>query len=224
MSTAKGQVVELFLGNGLRQTRIVCPENLIPSAGQYLLASDASDSPLSVSLFYTDSSSGGFITTSSLPPSWNPGQEIYLRGPLGQGFALPVSARKVVLIALDDSLVRLYGLIAPALKQDAAVVLVCDVDTEGLPDEVEVQPLSALEEVLKWADYAAFDAERGNLHGLRERLGGGKQASLKCEAQVFIHVPVPCGGIADCGVCSVMLKSGWKLACKDGLVFDLREI
>ncbi len=131
-----------------------------------------------------------------------------------------MSARKVALVAFDDSPVRLYGLIARALKQGAAVVLVCDVDAEGLPDDVEIQPLSALDDVLKWADYTAFDVERENLFGLRERLGGQNQMSLKSEAQVFIHTPVPCGGIAECGVCSVVLKSGWKLACRDGLVFD----
>jgi hypothetical protein len=222
--TGKGQVVELFLGNGLRQARIACPTNLIPSMGQYLLAGSASTDPLPVPLFYTDSSSLGFITASPIPVSWNPGQEIYLRGPFGRGFSLPTSARKVALIAFDDSFVRLYGLISQALKQGAAVVLVCDMETDGLPNEVEIQPLTALDDILQWADYAAFDVERENLHGLRERLGGQNQMSLKGEAQVFIHAPVPCGGIAECGVCSVVLKSGWRLACKDGLVFDLREI
>jgi hypothetical protein len=224
MHTGKGQVVELILQNGFRHLRISCAANLIPSAGQYVLAGSASNDPLPVPLFYTDSSSEGFITASPVPASWNPGQEISLRGPLGRGFTLPVSARKVALVAFDDSPVRLYGLIARSLKQGAAVVLVCDVDAEGLPDDVEIQPLSALDDVLKWADYTAFDVERENLFGLRERLGGQNQMSLKSEAQVFIHTPVPCGGIAECGVCSVVLKSGWKLACRDGLVFDLREI
>lgn len=224
MHTGKGQIVELLLQNGFRQARISCPVNLIPASGQYLLASDASDSPLPVPVYYTDSSSEGFITASPMPASWNPGQKIYLRGPLGHGFALPASARKVALVAFDDSFVRLYGLISQALKQGAAVVLVCDADGEGLPDEVEIQPLSALDEVLQWADYAAFDVERESLPGLRERLGGQNHLSLKSEAQVFIHAPVPCGGIAECGVCSVVLKSGWKLACKEGPVFDWMEV
>jgi hypothetical protein len=35
---------------------------------------------------------------------------------------------------------------------------------------------------------------------------------------------MPCAGLADCGVCAVELRRGWKLACKDGPVFDLRDI
>jgi len=111
-------------------------------------------------------------------------------------------------------------LISQALKQGAAVVLVCDVDAHALPDEVEVQPLSSLEDVMQWADYVAFDVGRENLPGLRERLGRQSQMSLKSEAQVLVHAPMPCGGVAECGVCSVMLRSGSKLICKDGPVFD----
>jgi len=224
MNTNKGQVAELLLQNGFRQVRISCATNLIPSAGQYLLAGSASTDPLPVPLFYTDSSPEGFMTSLPMPFSWNPGQEIYLRGPLGHGFTLPISAGKVALIAFGGSFVRLNALIAQSLKQGAAVVLVCDMDAPGLPDDVEVQPLSALEDVTQWADYVAFDVERGNLPGLRERFGGQSQTSLKSVAHVLIHAPMPCGGVAECGVCSVLLKSGWKLTCKDGPVFDLREI
>ncbi len=224
MHTGTGQVVELILQNGFTHVRISCPESLIPAPGQYLLAGSASTDPLPVTLFYTDFSSEGFLSASTLPAGWHPGQKIYLRGPLGHGFVLPLSARKVALVAFDHSLVRLYGLISQALKQAAAVGLVCDMEVEGLPHDVEVQPLSVLDEVIQWADYIAFEVERESLSGLRQRLSGQDQLSLKNEAQIFIHTPVPCGGIADCGVCSVVLKSGWKLACKDGPVFDWREI
>jgi dihydroorotate dehydrogenase electron transfer subunit len=224
MHTAKGQVVELTLENGLRHARISCSANLIPSPGQYLLASDASDSPLPVPIFYTNSAPQGFIAAAPLPDSWNPGHEIYLRGPLGRGFTLPLSARKVGLVAFDDAPSRLGGLIALALKQEAAVVLVCDFAIDTLPDDVEVQPMSALIEILEWADYLAFDVARENLSGLRESLGSMKQAWAWKEAQVLIRTPMPCGGVADCGICAVTLKPGWKMACKDGPVFDLDEI
>jgi hypothetical protein len=224
MHTAKGQVIELILENGLRHARISCPENLIPASGQYLLASDASDSPLPVSIFYTDSAPQGFIASAPVPDSWTPGMEVYLRGPLGRGFLLPVSARKVGLIAFDDSPSRLRGLIAPALKQDAAIVLVTDFDSDSMHDEVEVQPSSALADIVEWADYLAFDVARENLFELKESLGSMKQARAGKEAQVLIRTPMPCGGVADCGVCAVTLKSGWEFACKDGPVFALKEI
>jgi dihydroorotate dehydrogenase electron transfer subunit len=221
MKSGKGQIIEIYLDAG---AQIICTPELIPAPGQYLLASDASDAPLPVPLFYTESASEGFIVAPSIPESWMPGMQIFLRGPLGRGFAVPASARKIALIALDDEPVRLRGLIKPALKQGAAVVLVSDFALDNLSDEVEAQPLSALQDVMAWADYAAFDVARVNLFELRERLRVLKQAQAACEAQVLIRTAVPCGGVADCGVCGVSLKSGWLLACKDGPVFDVREI
>ena len=79
-----------------------CPPNLIPSPGQYLLAGDGSDSPLPVPLFHTDSAPQGFLAAAPVPDWWHPGLELSLRGPLGRGFTLPVSARKVGLIAFDE--------------------------------------------------------------------------------------------------------------------------
>jgi dihydroorotate dehydrogenase electron transfer subunit len=150
--------------------------------------------------------------------------DLYLRGPLGRGFSLPVAARKVALIAFDDAPSRLRGLIAPALKQGAAVVLVTDFDSDSLHDEVEVQPISALDEVVDWADYIAFDAARESLPELRECLRRMKQAWVGKDAQVLIRTPMPCGGIAECGVCAVTVKSGWEMACKDGPVFELNKL
>jgi NAD(P)H-flavin reductase len=187
MHTGKGQVLELILEDGIRHVRISCPSNLIPSPGQYLLASDGSNAPLPVPLFYTDSAPQGgsmatpasagsstwrhFIAAGVIPGSWNPGTELQLRGPLGRGFDLPLSARKVGLVAFDVSPARLTGLIQPALKQDAGVVIVCDSNPGHLPEEVEVQPMSALHEIVEWSDYLAFDVEREKLNQLRERLG-----------------------------------------------------
>jgi dihydroorotate dehydrogenase electron transfer subunit len=103
-------------------------------------------------------------------------------------------------------------------------VLVCSSAPDNLPDDVEVQPLSALRDVLEWADYLAFDIARENLNSLREQLGNLAHLAAVNAAQVLIRTPVPCGGIADCGVCAVTLKSEWKLACKDGPVFDWGEL
>ena len=221
MKTGKGQIFEIYLDAG---ARIVCSPELIPAPGQYLLASDASDSVLPVPLFYTDSAPEGFTASPSIPHLWMSGMQIFLRGPLGRGFSIPVSARKIALVAFDDVPSRLRGLIRPALKQGAAVVVVSDFPVGELSDDVEVQPSAALHEVLAWADYAAFDAARENLFGLKEKLGLMKQVSASVEAQILIRTAMPCGGVADCAVCAVSLKSGWQMACKDGPVFDLREI
>lgn len=224
MHTGKGRVVEIILEDGCLYVQVACPENLIPAPGQYLLASDASDSPLPVPIFYTDIAPESFIASMSANVKWKPGDILFLRGPLGRGFAVPLSTRKIGLIAFDDSSVRLRGLIQPALKRGASVVLLCASSVDHLPDEVEVQPLSALDDVLKWADYIAVDVTRENLPELKERLRGNTQLSAWHEAQVLVHTQMPCGAVAECGVCAVITKSSWKLACKDGPVFDLKEL
>ena len=225
MYTGTGQVVELKLENGIRQARITCAANLIPSPGQFVLAGTASQpDPLPDALFSTESVLDGFITCAPIPESWAPGTVITVRGPLGHGFAFPASSQKVALVAFDDSPSRLKALMQISLKQGAAVVLVCDSGENELPDEVEVQPLSGLGDVIDWADYTAFDVARENLSKLKEMVGKTNQATVKGEAHVLIRTPIPCGGIADCGVCAVFLKSNWGFSCKDGPVFDWGEL
>jgi NAD(P)H-flavin reductase len=222
MHTGTGRIVELLIEDGCLYARIACPEGLVPAPGQYLLASHGSDSILPVPIFHTDSAPQGFIGPAR--EGWRPGDVFALRGPLGRGFSLPVAARRVALIAFDGPPARLKGLIAPALRQNASVVLLCDASADHLPDEVEIQPVSALGEILEWADFAALDVERENLKDLMEKLGERNARSLLRGAQILVHTPMPCGGLADCGVCAVTTRSDWKLACKEGPVFDLGEI
>ena len=223
MHTGKGHVLELVLQDGHRHVRVSCQSTLIPAPGQYLLANDESDTPLPVPLFYTDSAAQGFMAVAPASVSWNPGHGLSLRGPLGHGFSLPLAARRVGLVAFDDQPARLRGLIQPALRQDADIVLVCSAAPDSLPDDVEVQPLSALDEIVNWADYIAFDVERANVHQLRQQLATRNHRS-GMSAEVLIRTPLPCGGIAECGVCAVSARSDWKLACKDGPVFDWSEL
>ncbi|HSG45213.1 MAG TPA: hypothetical protein VLA72_18870 [Anaerolineales bacterium] len=225
MYTDKGQVVELLLENGLRYARIACAANLIPSPGQYLLAGSTSQPDLlPVSLFSTQSTPKGFIACDPFLETWTPGTELALRGPLGRGFSLPHSAKRVTLVAFHDSPVRLHGLMRSALEQGSAVVLVCDATDYEVPDEVEVQPLAAMDDILDWADYTAIDVSRENLPELRKMFWMKNQVLVRGEAQVLVRTSMPCGGIADCGVCAVTLKSRWKLTCKDGPVFDWSEL
>ena len=42
--------------------------------------------------------------------------------------------------------------------------------------------------------------------------------------EVLVVTPMPCGGRAQCGVCTVATAKGAKLACEEGPVFPLAEI
>ena len=223
MKTALGKVEEIFLDGS---ARIACPPELIPAPGQYLLAhADGSDSPLPVPVFSSlPIPQSGFRSAPPLPATWRPGQLLHLRGPIGHGFTIPTTARKIALVAFDDAPARLLGLLASALKQNAEVVVICNSAAEDLPEIVEVQPLQALLDTLQWAEYAAMDVSRENLDQLRERLAGKEQVTAKIEAQVLVRAPMPCGALAECGVCALTLHHDWKMICKDGPVFELRDL
>jgi hypothetical protein len=222
MKNGKGQLSEIYLDS---RAQILCPPELIPAPGQYLLAhAFGTDDPLAVPIFFSDSALHGFCAAPFLPLTWRPGTQLNLRGPLGHGFSIPPFARKVALIAFDDSPARLLGLISIALKQEAEIVLVCNSAVDDMPEAVEVQPLQALTDIYQWADYAALDVARENLNQLGERLGVGKQAGAPREAQVLIRAPMPCGAIAECGVCALTIRHEWKMICKDGPVFELNSI
>jgi len=211
MKNGQGQVAEIFLDSRMR---LVCPSDLIPAPGQYLHAHALqTDDPLADSIFFSQSSPNGFIAAPA--SSWKPGTQLNLRGPLGHGFNLPAAARKIALIAFDDSPERLRGLIPLAFKQGAEVVLVSDIPAADLPEAVEVQPLQALEEICRWSDFAAFDLARENLPRLNQISG------MKNQAQALIRAPMPCGAIAECGICSILIHKEWKLICKEGPVFGL---
>ena len=222
---AEGTIVELILLDGLPAARILCPPKMIPAPGQYLLAyADGSDAPLAASIFAAKIFSDGFLVAPSVPSSWMPGTRLRLRGPLGHGFTLPISARRVALIAFDNSSARLLPLLDLALKQGSSVVLVCETPPDDLPLQVEVQPLRALSDVRSWADYVAIDAARESLPGLREKIGMMSPLAARNEAQILIRTQMPCGALAQCGVCAVEVRHGHLLVCDDGPVFDLKDL
>jgi hypothetical protein len=222
MHTGTGQLTQMYLDGS---AQLDCPANLIPTAGQYLLThASASDSPLAVPVYFYDSAPKGFRFAPSYPSTWTIGTQLALRGPLGHGFNIPVSARKIALIALDGSVARLHGLIPLALKREMEAVLVCNSSVNGLPEDVEVQPLQAFDEICKWADFIVIDIVRETLNQLKEMTSKLGQVSALREAQVLVHTPMPCGGLAECAVCAIGAHHDWKLACKDGPVFILKDI
>jgi hypothetical protein len=229
---AEGKVVESILLDGLPAAYISCPPRLIPSPGAYLLAhKPGSDSAVAAAVFAARSfaehqrmGTDGFLVAPPTPGSWTPGAHLTLRGPLGHGFNIPASARRIALVAFDSSPRRLLALLDLALKQEAAVTLVSESPLDDLPLQVEIQPLQALSEVCSWADYLAFDTTKESIPKLKEHLDTIGLLKIRGEGQVLIRTPMPCGGLAECGVCTVELRGGVQLACVDGPVFDLKSV
>ncbi len=217
MKSGELEIKEIYL-DGSAQIR--CPTKLIPRPGQYLLADlREADSPLATPLFPMESTPEGFRCAPAFPAAWNPGAKLLARGPLGRGFEIPPGARKVALLAYDDSPARLRALLAPSFQQGAAVVLLSHAAVRDLPAEVEIQPLRALSEILQWAEYLAADCARENFSQLKALLAGRTPR----ETQVLLRAPMPCGGLAECGVCALPIGREWKMVCKEGPVFRLSE-
>jgi hypothetical protein len=228
MAESTGELLELRLTPSGLGGLLRCPKPMQPAAGQYLLANaPESDELLPVTLFpsgYVVAKTDELQVAAPLPERWQAGMSVHLRGPLGQGFNLPSSARSLALACGEDGAERLQPLIGAGLRQGSSVVLYCDRPVDALPTSVELLPLHLLPEALAWADFLALDLPVGRLGQLRDLLGLEDGRRCPVAAQVLVTTPIACGGRALCGVCSVRTRQGWQRACQDGPVFDLNEI
>jgi NAD(P)H-flavin reductase len=232
----KGRIVEILLEGYQNAAAILsCPERAAPRPGQYLQAHQPHDpmEVVPVSLFAGGDLSrgarelgrGGEVSISvagPIPASWEPGTEVLLRGPLGKGFELPKRARRIALAAFNINPARLLPLVSQGIQQGAGMVLFGDSASSNLHLAVEQHSLSDLASGLKWADYLAADIATEEIDELPNLVASRIPAALA--AEILVATPMPCGGMAKCGVCTVRTKKGPRLACEDGPVFDLKEI
>jgi NAD(P)H-flavin reductase len=233
MRTYEARLTEISMqAEGQVTAWIECPRAAIPSAGQYVFAYVPGD-PLAVMgypLYPTEAcglksdAGSGFWASPPVPPAWAPGAALALRGPLGRGFRL--HGQRLALAALGDTVHRLLPLAGEALRSGDAVTLFTGSPLPALPAAIEIYPLSSLPEALAWADFLAVDLPTEALPSLRSRLGLEKGDRLPITAQALMYLPIPCGGLAECGACAVPGRDGRKyaLACKDGPVFPLDEL
>lgn len=223
-----GVVREVQLqGSAGRAAWIECPKAAMPAPGRYIMAwsPEDIDTPLATPLFASRIEAEGFQAASPIPNTWEPSTTLQLRGPHGNGFNPPANLRRLALASLGQDIARLQPLLLEALEQDAAVALFADHTLPSLPSAVEANPLEALGEALTWADYLALDLPAQRIPDLGGLLRVERRArNLPCPAQALVYLPMPCGGLADCGACAVETRGGWKLACDDGPVFDLIDL
>jgi len=204
--------------------RIACPPQRAPASGQYLLAQAAGAAAglLAAALFPAEQpDSSGLWCAPHTPSTWLPGIRLHLRGPLGRGFHPPPGMRRLAALSLDVPPWRLLPLIQRVLHSggEAALFAAPPPRAFPLPAALEVLPPTALPEALQtWCDYWAADLPLERLPDLPEHLGAPRPAA---EGEVLTATPMPCGGLAACGVCALP-GGGLRLACKDGPVFPWR--
>lgn len=227
MNVARGRLNQIRLDVlGEAEALIECPSRLIPKAGQYLMARSIEDqlAPLSTPLFPTELTDTGFWAAAPLPASWLPGTKLELRGVLGNGFSGYSSARRISVVNICKNPARLLPLILQANQNGAAITLFAEPPLPSLPAWLEINHLSALPELIHWSDFLALDLRLEDLPTLRGRLGLNAAQPLPCQGQALLYTPMPCAGLAECGVCAVPMRRGWKLACSDGPVFNLHSL
>ncbi len=206
--------------------RISCPPERAPAPGQYLLAQAAGEAAglLAAALFPAEEPAGGGLWCAPRTPStWLPGLRLHLRGPLGRGFHLPPGTRRLAVLSLDSPPWRLMPLIRRVLHSggEAALFAAPSPRDVPLPAALEALPPASLPEALQtWCDYWAADLPLARLSDLPAYLGASRPAA---EGEALVATPMPCGGLAACGVCALP-GSGLRLACKDGPVFPWRAL
>lgn len=169
-----------------------------------------------------------------------PGMRLTVIGPLGRPAALRPGVRQVLLAGEGIGVAPLVWLADEATARGRDVTLVQAATTEAqlyppdlLPAEVEIvsvvgeaaggpdRLIAALDGYVPWADQviAAVDPSR------HRPLAATLQARLwRKSCSVLLTPPMPCG-TGLCGGCAVeMRRGGWKLACVDGPVFELRDV
>jgi hypothetical protein len=232
MNTGIIQVIQID-ENGDRSARVDSPAPFYQGPGKYILAFNPGDldAALGIPLFPV-----GLCRSQDkmekpalgpIPSTWTPGTRFNFWGPLGRGFNPPANVQRLALAAFGGTTARLQPLISPAIQSKADIAIFSNEKNQKdhLPTAVEIHPLSSLAENLSWPSYLAIDIPLDQLPNLRSVLNLNPQDRIPIATQVLVQVPMPCSGIADCGACAVPTrKNSYKLACKDGPVFDINEL
>ena len=95
-----------------------------------------------------------------------------------------------------------------------------DAKLPPLPTHIEANPLSAAQDGFSWADMIAVATPPLAYEEILNKIGIPPGDILACPTQVLVDIPMPCGGLGECGVCTIKgVKNKSLLACEDGPVF-----
>lgn len=230
MNPSYGTILEVQQTlDGSRKAVILWPEGKRPLPGQYLQAYHPAEpgSPAPVTLFLGGLADPGlgslsWVTAPTIPATWNPQDQVLLRGPLGTGFNLPETASRIALAAFGSTTDYLLPLAEEALVGNREVAIFTDDQFPQLPASIEVSPLSALADGIRWAEYLAASTPLEMLSSSQTRLDylGAAPGS-----EVLVLSPMPCGALGACGVCALRSDSGKTLlVCEEGPVFPLGKL
>ncbi len=171
------------------------------------------------------------------------GETLDLLGPLGHGFRLDPTTRRILLVAGGLGAAPLVALADEAISREMSVVLLEGADTacrilppQYLPAEIEYQICTEdgtlgtcglvtglCSPYLEWADQVFACGPAGMMPPLWEQLRVQAQGGRRLNAQVSLEARMACG-MGVCLSCVVETRHGLKRVCRDGPVFDLTEV
>ena len=170
-----------------------------------------------------------------------PGDELDVIGPLGQGFPLPDHLRHLLLISDGQTLSPLLGQMNRAVAAGVSVTLLLGgpraaaiYPVDRLPPAVEAQLVTLdgslghrgsvshlLPDLLRWADAVCAVGSIALYRTLKNQV---ETVRLPGEAGFLYGLVgsdlLPCG-VGACLACTVPAGDGLRLTCVDGPVFDL---
>ncbi len=169
-----------------------------------------------------------------------PGDEVEMFGPLGNGFAIAPATRKLLLVAGGIGLAPLCFLAQQARQEGHEITLLygtCNKDRyppELLPDGLEMIDVTedgsvgqkglATNLLGDLAPRADQIFACGPMAMYRDMAARKRELNLQGKAvQVSLEVRMACG-VGICYGCTVRTGSGLKQVCRDGPVFELDEI
>ena len=164
------------------------------------------------------------------------GAVLDILGPLGHGWTLRPTTRNALLIGEERSISALTLLAQVALEQDIAVTLInhshsledsyppallsTEVEYSIVLQQQDKHLLQTLKDILPWADAAYTSLSHETSLALYTQFDRIRSKNF---AQGATTRPLVCG-TGVCYACSIETRTGQKLVCKDGPVFDLRDI
>jgi dihydroorotate dehydrogenase electron transfer subunit len=169
-----------------------------------------------------------------------PGDSIFVYGPLGRGCAVRRGAGNLLLVAGGIGVAPLVWLADEQVARGRQVTLIQGARSAGglfpahlLAPEVEVVAVTEdgsmgqrglvtdlVPHYLSWADQVFACGPNAMFRALADLM---RRCGSRKPVQVLLEEVMPCGtGI--CYGCGIMTRMGVKLVCKDGPRFELREV
>ncbi len=191
--------------------------------GQFLMARSVNDI-LPVPLFPCGIQGVQYTSPLSGNRHWNVGDKFSISLPHGRGFDVSGRSRRLLMISTTSTPLRLFPVAAGVIQNGGEAALYTMNLPDQVPLEMELLSLEQLTDAVSWADCIIGDASLDQMVNWRNELLGGRSSTAYPNTQLLIDTPLVCAGKAECGVCAIKTKHGWKKACTDGPVFNLSEL